>query len=468
MGGLNSEIEEDTKTIIVESANFDGDSVRNTSKKLGLRTEASSRFEKGIDPNLCEAAADRVCKLVQLLGCGKVLNGSVDVYKNPEEAPTVCARVSRINKVLGTDIPREQMVTYLEGLEMTVQGDGDIMLVTPPTVRQDLLEEVDYVEEIARMYGYDNLPMTLPKLATTPEFTKSWLLRSDIRRFLSGMGASEIQTYAFSNQKILDMAGVPENCAERNLVRIINPMGDDTEYMRTLLSPNLFEVMSTNLAKNNNEFRGYEIGIVFNVKLTGDNGLPDEHYNMTIGTYGGDEDFFSLKGMIEELFDRIGVGTLEFEPEVKYGMFHPGRCARFFARDEDGEDVEIGIMGEIHPDVRENFGIGVRAYSAEIDLETVIQLADRTIEYRKPPVYPSTSRDIALVVDEFVKVGDIEAAIRDADDTILEDVTLFDIYRGDQVPELKKSIAFSLTYRSEEKHLPMKKLMKFTTRLLRS
>ena len=219
------------------------------------------------------------------------------------------------------------------------------------------------------------------------------------------------------------------------------------------ISPNLFEVMSTNLAKNNNEFRGYEIGIVFNVKLTGDNGLPDEHYNMTIGTYGGDEDFFSLKGMIEELFDRIGVGTLEFEPEVKYGMFHPGRCARFFAKDEDGEDVEIGIMGEIHPDVRENFGIGVRAYSAEIDLETVIQLADRTIEYRKPPVYPSTSRDIALVVDEFVKVGDIEAAIRDADDTILEDVTLFDIYRGDQVPELKKSIAFSLTYRSEEKTL---------------
>ena len=453
MGGLDSDIRDTTKTVVLESAVFDGNSVRLTSKALGLRTEASGRFEKGLDPNNCEAAADRFCKLIQLLGCGKVLNGSVDVYKYPEEAPTVCARVSRINKVLGTDIPREQMVKYLEGLEMNVAGDGDEMFVTPPTVRQDLLEEVDYVEEIARMYGYDNLPMTLPKLATKPEFTKSWTIRSDIRKLLSGMGASEIQTYAFSNQKILDMAGVPENCVERDLVRIINPMGDDTEYMRTLLSPNLFEVMSTNLARNNTEFRGYEIGIVFNVNLTDGDALPEESYNMTIGTYGEEEDFFSLKGMIEELLDRIGVGTLEFRAEAEYGMFHPGRCARFYAKDENGGDVEIGIMGEIHPDVRENFGIGVRAYSAEIDLETVIGLADRTIEYRKPPVYPSTSRDVALVVDEELKVGDIEAAIRASDNTILEDVELFDIYRGDQVPEGKKSVAYSLTYRSEEKTL---------------
>ena len=453
MGGLNSEIESDTTTVVIESATFVADSVRKTSKKLGLRTEASGRYEKGIDPNLCEKAADRVCKLVEMLGCGDVLTGSVDVYKNPETAPTVTARVSRINRVLGIDLGRGDMVKILEGLEMKVEGTGDELIVTPPSVRQDLLEEVDYVEEIARMYGYDNLPMTLPDLQTKAEFSKSWLLRDFVRETLCAMGANEIQTFSFMNNKTLDAAGIAKDSWERAMVELINPMGEDTASMRTILTPGMLEVLGRNYSRNVEAVRAYEIGTVFMKNMIDENQLPHESLDLTIGLYGEGEDFFTLKGMVEALLDRIGIEGVIYTPESEYGVYHPGRCARISVKTEAGEEIELGIMGEVHPDVAENFAIGTRAYCAELFFNVLVELSGREIQYHQPPKYPSITRDIALVVDEDVTVGQMEDVIHEAADELLRDVKLFDIYRGAQVGEGKKSVAFSLTYRHDDRTL---------------
>ncbi len=453
MGGLDSEIKEDTNTVVIESASFLGSSIRYSSKKLGLRTEASGRYEKGIDPNLCEAAADRVCKLIEMLGCGTVLNGSVDIYKNPESAPTVTARVSRINKVLGTDLPRELMVNYLERLEMKVEGEGDEMHVTPPTVRQDLLEEVDYVEEVARLYGYDNLPNTLPSAPTVGEYSKSWMMRDLARDTLSGLGLNEIQTFSFANHKMLDAARIDEDSWERDFVELINPMGEDTAYLRTILMPSMLEVLGRNYARNIEAVRAYEIGNTFGKNYVDSNGLPFENWNLSLGAYGKEEDFFTLKGIILALLEKLGIADVKFVAESEYGTYHPGRCARLVTMDYTGLEVELGIMGEIHPDVAESYGIGARAYGAELFFDLITEIGCKEIQYHQPPKYPSTSRDVAMIVDEDVQVGDIQEKMKEVGTELLRDVKLFDVYRGQQVEEGKKSVAFSLTYRHDDKTL---------------
>ncbi len=454
MGGLNSEITEETNTVVIESACFERANVRQTSKKLGLRTEASGRYEKGIDPNLCEDAADRVCHLIELLGCGKVLKGSVDIYKNPEKAPSVKARVSRINKVIGIDISREEMKGYLESLEMKVSGIGDELIVTPPTIRRDILEEVDIIEEVARMYGYDNVPLTFPMILTKAEESKSWKLRNIIRDVLCALGANEIQTFSFINDKILDDAGVPKDSWERNLIKIINPLGEDTAAMRTILTPGMLEVMGRNYARNIEDMRAYEIGITYMKDLFDEKALPDESFNLSIGLYGEGEDFFTLKGIVEELLNVLGIKNVSFVAESEYGIYHPGRCARILIDVEgENEPVELGIMGEVHPDVAENFGIGTRGYCCELMFNLLEEFASNEINYKPLPKFPATSRDVALIVGEEVLVGDIIKAVENAEHEILESVKLFDIYRGEQVDDGKKSIALSLKYRSKDKTL---------------
>ncbi|MGN0658488.1 MAG: phenylalanine--tRNA ligase subunit beta [Emergencia sp.] len=452
MGGLDSEIVDDTTTVVIEAASFDKTSIHRSIKKLGLRTEAAARYDKGIDPNLCEAAADRVCKLVEMLNCGKVLNGSVDVYKNPETAPVIECRVSRVNKVLGIEISREEMEGYLRRLDMKVEGEGDIMLVTPPTIRQDMKEEIDCVEEIARLYGYDNLPMTLPHAATNTEFTKNWLMRDLTRETLCGMGANEIKTFSFTNQKILDAAGIAEDSWERDLVELINPLGEDTQAMRTILTPSMLEVLGRNFSRDMEAVRAFELDLTFAKNMIAGE-LPRESHNLCIGIYGKKEDFFSLKGMIIALLEKLGINDLSFEAESEYGTYHPGRCARILTKDRNGETVELGIMGEVHPDVSEKFGIGTRAYTAELFFDLIVELAEKEIQYHQPPKYPSTSRDIAMIVDEDVQVGDIEKKIRETATDLLKNVKLFDVYRGQQVEEGKKSVAFSLTYRHDSRTL---------------
>ena len=498
MGGLNSEITDKTTTVVIESANFEGSSVRKTSKKLALRTEASGRYEKGIDPNLCHDAADRVCKLVEMLGCGRVIEGAVDIYKNPVSATPVIARVSRINKVIGIDIPREEMVKYFESLEMTVAGEGDELIVTAPTVRQDMNEEVDCIEEVARMYGYDKIPMTFPKTVTKAELPRNWQLRAIARDTLCAMGANEIKTFSFINDKILDDAGIDDESWERDLIKLVNPMGEDTAALRTILTPGMLEVLGRNFSRNIPAVRAYEISNTYAKNMFDENGLPDEARNLTIGLYGEGENFFTLKGMVEELLNVFGIKNVIFEAESEYGVYHPGRCARIlidtanspieverkqalkdleekinsgqsaFGEEElramkdlvdtlsqinTEEPIEIGIMGEVHPDVAKNFGIGTRAYVGEFMFDLIGEYASEDIHYAPLPKYPAMSRDIAVLVEEKVPVGHMIREIKSMDMDILEDVELFDIYRGEQVDEGMKSVAISLTYRHSDKTL---------------
>lgn len=466
MGGLDSEIRPDTNTVVLESANFVGSSVRQTSKKLGLRTEASGRYEKGIDPNLCELAADRVCALIEKLGCGTVLSGSVDIYKQPEHAKVVSARVSRINKVLGTELTRDEMVKILESLEMKVEGMGDDMIITPPTVRQDLLQEVDFVEEIARMYGYDNLPNTLPNLNTKVENSVSWETRRKLRNLLCGMGADEIQTFSFINEKIFDACRIDEESWERDTVNILNPMGEDTAAMRTILTPGMLDVLGRNFNRSVEGVRAFEIGLVFSKNYIKPDGLPEESYDLTLGLYGKDEDFFTLKGMVECLFEMMGIKDVAYIAESEYGIYHPGRCARVVKMTDRGEEVELGIMGEIHPDVADNYGIGVKAYCGEFFIDRLIDFSSNEIQYSKPPKYPSTSRDIAMVVDEKTPVAEIEKVIKNSGTEILRSVELFDVYRGEQVGAGKKSVAYSLTYRHDDRTLTDKETEEAHTRII--
>lgn len=460
MGGLNSEIEKDTNTIIVESANFLGNSVRTTAKRLGLRTEASSRYEKGIDSNLCQDAADRVCYLIELIGAGKVIEGRVDVYPQVEEAKTVLARVSRINKFLGIDIDREQMVKYFESLEMKVEGTGDDMYVTPPTIRQDIEIENDLIEEVARLYGYDKMPVTIPKGNNQASQSYERNVKDLVRETMCALGANEIQTYSFVSPKGVDNLRIDEDSWERGFVKILNPLGEDTSVMRTVLTPGMMEVLGRNYSRNREAVRAFEIGNTFMVNLLNEEELPTESDAMSIGFYGKEEDFFTLKGAIVEMLGKLGITDLEFIAEKEYGAYHPGRCARIAVREVSygpngpmEEFIELGIMGEVHPQVAEKYGIGTNCYAAELFFDVVAQMANLEKAYSPLPKYPSTSRDIALLVEETMAIGDIEKVIKNAGGKILKDIKLFDVYRGHQVEENKKSVAFALTYRHDDKTL---------------
>ena len=473
MGGLNSEIEEDTETIIIESANFAGDSVRRTAKDLGLRTEASARFEKGIDPNLCADAADRVCRLIELVGAGKVCEGRVDVYPSPELPRTINVRVSRINKVLGIDLTREEMTAMLEGLEIKVEGSGDVMTVTGPTVRQDLVQEEDYIEEIARMYGYDKLPVTLPKTSAEATVPYSWQLRDLARDSLCAMGLNEIQTYSFVSPKSVDNVRIDEDSWERAFVQIINPLGEENSVMRTILTPNMLETLSRNMNRGISHVKAFEIGNTFMASELNQDHLPDEEYSLCIGIYGKGEDFFTLKGVVCELLAVMGIKKPIFTAESEYGPYHPGRCARVSVeaspemKNAGFDTEELGIMGEIHPDVAEKYGMkGERIYCCELMFGALQRWADTEIVYTPLPRYPSTERDIALLVDEDMEVGKIEEVIRSFGGKILEDVSLFDVYRGKQVEEGKKSVAFNLVYRDREKTLTDEEVSKVHSSVL--
>ncbi|MCQ2551003.1 MAG: phenylalanine--tRNA ligase subunit beta [Clostridia bacterium] len=460
MGGLNSEILEDTEVMVLESANFFSNSVRLTSKALTLRTEASSRYEKGIDPNLCEEASDRFCYLVESLGAGTVVKGIIDYYPEVEKASVVKARVSRINKVLGLDLPREQMVSYLESLEMKVEGEGDELLVTAPTVRQDIEIEEDIVEEVARLYGYDNLPTTLPRGNKEAGEPLAKTMRDVARDSLCAMGLNEILTYSFVSPKVFDMTRIDEDSWERGYVKILNPLGEDYSVMRTFLTPNMMEVLARNYSRKLDKVRCFEIGNCFTENYMDPKALPDEGYSICIGAYGQGEDFFTLKGVVVSLLEKMGVKDLTFEAESEYGVYHPGRCARIVAKHnlelESGvveEEIEVGIMGEVHPEVMENYGIKTRCYVCELLLDNIIAASNMEIRFTPIPKYPAISRDIALLVKEDVTVGAIEKVIKDAANSLLKEVKLFDVYRGDQVEKGFKSAAFSLLYRDNDKTL---------------
>lgn len=459
MGGENSEIKDETTSIFLEGASFAKESIRNTSKKLGLRTEASSRFEKGIDVNLAEMAVNRACQLIEELGCGRVLNGMLDYYPQKEEVQKVTVNPERINKLLGVNVPMNQFINILESLEFKCNLiSADKLELEVPSFRLDILEDADILEEIARIYGYENIPVAnLEGNATAGVKTDKQKFMDKIKANSIAAGLNEILTYSFVSPRGVDKINLPQDDEKRNFVKIINPLGEETSVMRRTLIPNMLEVISTNISHKVEEVSAFECGNTF----TPQGGLPVETKQFCVGMYGKEIDFFVLKGVIEAVLDNIGFRGYQIEPETTNYTFHPGRCAKVVYN-----NMCIGTFGELHPDVIENYNLGQRVYVSEINVDLVFENLNGVKKYVPLPKYPSTYRDIALIVKDEVFVKQIEDIIKANGEDILESYRLFDVYKGSQIEKGYKSIAYSIRYRSSERTLTDEDVAKVHDKIL--
>lgn len=459
MGGENSEIKDTTTSIFIEGASFTKENIRATSKKLGLRTEASSRFEKGIDINLAEEAVNRACQLIEELGCGTVLNGMLDYYPQKEEVQKVTVNPVRINKLLGVNVPMDQFINILESLEFKCNlVSSEVLELEVPTFRLDITEDADILEEIARIYGYDNIPSaSLEGNATAGVKTDKQKFIDNVKSNSIACGLNEILTYSFVSPRGVDKINLPANDEKRNFVKIMNPLGEETSVMRTTLIPNMLDVISTNISHKVEEVSAFECGNTFIPQ----EGLPIETKKYCVGMYGKEVDFFVLKGVIESVLNNVGLKGYEIEPETTNLTFHPGRCAKIVYN-----NIYIGTFGELHPDVIENYNLGQRVYVAEINIDTVFENLNLTKSYNPLPKYPSTSRDIALIVKDEVFVKQIEDIIKANGEDLVESYKLFDVYKGAQIEEGHKSIAYSITYRSKDKTLTDEDVAKVHEKIL--
>ena len=459
MGGENSEIKDTTTSIFIEGASFAKENIRATSKKLGLRTEASSRFEKGIDINLAEEAVNRACQLIEELGCGTVLNGMLDYYPQKEEVQKVTVNPVRINKLLGVNVPIDQFINILESLEFKCNlVSSEVLELEVPTFRLDITEDADILEEIARIYGYDNIPSaSLEGNATAGVKTEKQKFIDNVKSNSIACGLNEILTYSFVSPRGVDKINLPADDEKRNFVKIMNPLGEETSVMRTTLIPNMLDVISTNISHKVEEVSAFECGNTFIPQ----EGLPIETKKYCVGMYGKEVDFFVLKGVIESVLNNVGLKGYEIEPETTNLTFHPGRCAKIVYN-----NIYIGTFGELHPDVIENYNLGQRVYVAEINIDTVFENLNLTKSYNPLPKYPSTSRDIALIVKDEVFVKQIEDIIKANGEDLVESYKLFDVYKGAQIEEGHKSIAYSITYRSKDKTLTDEDVAKVHEKIL--
>ncbi|ERI90797.1 phenylalanine--tRNA ligase, beta subunit [Clostridiales bacterium oral taxon 876 str. F0540] len=462
MGGLNSEVKEDTKEIIFECANFDGTNIRVSSKALGIRTEASSRFEKDIDPNLVETAMNRACSLIEQLGAGEVMQGTIDIYPEVLKTKTIEVSSAWMNKFLGTDIEVEKMKEYLDRLELSTSISDDILVINVPTFRSDVNIKEDVAEEVARIYGYNNIPTTvMNSVSLNGGKTKKQKLEEKIIGVLTGSGLNESISYSFVSPKVFDKIILPQDSELRKTVTIKNPLGEDFSIMRTTSIPSMMEALSRNYSRSNEEARLFEIGKVY-IPNEDSNKLPNEKNIITIGMYGK-MDYFELKGIVENIVDTLGLSNLSFLREEGNPTFHPGKTAVLYSKKE-----HVGILGEIHPDVNDNYGIEERCYVAVLDLDVLIKLTNTDKRYKALPKYPAVTRDLAVLVDESILVQQIEDIIKKQGSNMLESVRLFDVYKGSQIPENKKSVAYSLTYRLENKTLTDAEVNKVHDKILRS
>jgi len=447
MGGENSEIMPETKAILFESATFNGISVRLTAKKLGMRTEASGRFEKGLDPENAIYAVNRAAQLVEQLGAGTVCKGIIDCYPSKAVKKTIPFKPGRINALLGTDISTEKMKEIFRLLEIEVNEAADT--VTAPTFRPDLECEADLAEEVARFYGYNNISATLleGKAATIGSRTWKQKIEQLIRQTMLSCGLSEAYTYSFTSPKVFDRIRLPEESELRKTVVITNPLGEDFSIMRTTTLPDMLEVLATNYNRRVEEARLFEMSHVYIPKSLPLTELPYEKPVLTIGMYGN-ADFYDLSGVVEELLSVLGIRNYELEPVKDNTSFHPGRTAMLLINGK-----ECGILGEIHPDVAEEFGAAQKNYIGMIDIGPLVEGACLKPDYKPLPRFPAVSRDIAMLVDDRVLVKQIEQLIRAKAGKILEEIKLFDVYKGKQVPDGKKSVAYSITFRAADRTL---------------
>ena len=442
MGGENSEIVDDTVTVVFESANFDGTSIRKTALALGMRTDASAKFEKNIDPMMTVPAVERACELVELLGCGDVMDGMVDIINYVPAPHTVPLVPEKINALLGTDISKEQMVSYLSLLEIPVEGDEILV----PSWRPDLNLMADIAEEVGRSYGYNEIPTTTLKIAAKGGYSPKMLFESACGKACRALGYNEIITYSFVSPEIFDRIRLPEDSTLRNPMRIQNPLGEDTSVMRTTALPSMLDILSRNMAYRNKAVKLYELAKIY---LPKEGQLqPDEPKVLVLGSYGENVDFFSIKGELEAIFSALRIRKASYVAARNNPSYHPGRCA---AVSVDG--VQVGYIGQLHPLVAENYDMDTPVYCAEINMELLIgqQLPEPT--YKPLPKYPTVTRDLAIVCKEDVTVAEAEAVICKAAGKLLRDVALFDIYRGTNIGEGKKSLAFSLSLRADDRTL---------------
>ena len=442
MGGENSEIMDDTTMVVFESANFNGTSIRQTALALGMRTEASGKFEKSLDPMMTIPALQRACELVELLECGDVLGGSIDIINYVPEQKTLPLEPEKINKLLGTNISREDMVKYLELLEVSVEGDEIIV----PSFRPDLNLMADIAEEVGRSYGYNEIPITAFKTSTQGGYSSEMKLEAKAGTLCRGLGYSEIITYSFVSPAIFDQIRLPSDSPLRNAMKIQNPLGEDTSIMRTIALPSMLEILGRNSAYHNKSVKLYELAKVY--LPTEGNALPQEPKKLLLGTYGSGENFFTLKGELEAVFAGLRLKKASYRAVKDNPSYHPGRCAMVSI---DG--VDVGVLGQVHPIVAKNYGIDSEVYCAEINFTALLSLQLPDATYVPLPKYPSVSRDLALVCSEEITVAQVEEVIYASAGKLLRGIRLFDIYRGTGVPEGKKSMAFSLELRADDRTL---------------
>ncbi len=457
MGGANSEIKDDTTTVVFESACFNGASVRVTAKKNGMRTESSARFEKGLDPENCCGGLERACELIELLGAGEVVDGLIDVYPTKQEPTVLDFDPNRINAFLGTDISREDMTKTLSMLEVKIEGDKLII----PSFRADLGCMNDIAEEIARVYGYNNIKSTQIKGEMTQGGrTPKQQLEVSMENALCGMGINQIQTFSFISPKYYDKIRLPADSSKRSSVVISNPLGEDTSVMRTTALPSIMEVVARNYNFKNENVALFEIATVY-IPTTPET-LPDENKVVAIGMYGSC-DFFTMKGVCENAFKVAGIDKISVVSESADPSYHPGRCAKIFANGK-----EVGIFGQVHPLVATNYGIDCAVYAAELDFEAMYKMMATEKLYTPLPKFPSTTRDFSFVCDEDIEVGRIEDEMIKAGGKLVENVALFDIYRGPQVGENKKSVSMRVTLRASDRTLTVEEAEKISNKILKA
>lgn len=460
MGGENSMVTDDTKTILLESANFNGTHIRLTSKKLGLRTDASSKYEKGLDPNLSVLALDRACQLINMLKCGKVLKGHLDFYPQKRESWTVSYDSNRVNKLLGTSLSEKEIINILALVE--VEADGKVAKI--PTFRPDLETEADIAEEVARFYGYNNIEATLSTgTPTVGKKTYKQIIIDKITNTMISCGLSQALTYSFESPKVFDKLNIEKDSILRNTVNISNPLGEDFSIMRTSTLNGILTSISTNYNRRNKEAYLFEIGKVYLPKELPLKELPVEREVLTIAMYGN-VDFYDAKGAFENIFNGLGmINKVEYSPLETLSYMHPGRTAII----TDEKNDEIGYVGEIHPQIASNYEIETKVYFGVLYIDKLIEIANFDISYKSLPKFPTMQRDIAMLVKDEINVKEIEKIIKSKGGKLLESVKLFDVYKGEQIEKGYKSVAYSILFRSNEKTLtdeevnsPMKKILK--------
>ena len=447
MGGENSKITDNVKTVLFEAATFNGPNIRKSAKRLGLRTDASGKFEKGLDPVNAKAAIDRACQLIQELGCGEVVGGTVDVCEPIKERKKVKFEPERINKFLGTDISKEEMLAIFKMLELDY--DEATEEITAPSFRQDIGCFADIAEEVARFFGYDKIPVSLPSgEATTGKLSFKMRVEAKAREIAEFCGFSQGMNYSFESPKVFDKLLLPEDSQYRSAVKITNPLGEDFSIMRTLSLNGMLTSLSTNYNRRNKNVRLYELGNVYLPKQMPMTELPEERMQFTLGMYG-EGDFFTMKGVIEEFFDSIGMRKkINYDPNAGKCYLHPGRQAAI-----SYEGTVVGFLGEVHPEVLDNYSIGTKAYIAVLDMPEVLKFASFDRKYEGIAKYPAVTRDISMVVPKEILVGQIENMIEQRGGKILESYSLFDIYEGAQIKEGYKSVAYSISFRAKDRTL---------------